>query len=104
MPGEFRTLVDAMNHATMALSRIASGAAKTADEVAQSASDLASASKQISASAGEVAHAVEEGAHGAETQGAQPRHVDEAPDGNSARREHRLCAPPQRHDPPNTVS
>src|SRR2546423_1489689 len=40
MPGEFRTLADAMNHATMALSRIAAGAAKTADEVAQSASDL----------------------------------------------------------------
>jgi len=31
MPGEFRTLADAMNHATEALSRIASGAAKTAE-------------------------------------------------------------------------
>ncbi|HEV7839501.1 MAG TPA: methyl-accepting chemotaxis protein, partial [Gemmatimonadaceae bacterium] len=71
MPGEFRTLADAMNHATIALSRIASGAAKTADEVAQSASDLASASKQISASAGEVADAVEEVSHGAESQVAQ---------------------------------
>jgi len=81
MPGEFRTLADAMNHATMALSRIASGAAKTADEVAQSASDLASASKQISASAGEVADAVEEVSHGAESQVAQLRQVNEALDG-----------------------
>ncbi|MGH7650749.1 MAG: methyl-accepting chemotaxis protein [Gemmatimonadaceae bacterium] len=81
MPGEFRTLADAMNHATIALSRIASGAAKTADEVAQSASDLASASKQISASAGEVADAVEEVSHGAESQVAQLRQVNEALDG-----------------------
>src|SRR5258705_2735349 len=81
LPGEFRTLADAMNHATIALSRIASGAAKTADEVAQSASDLASASKQISASAGEVADAVEEVSHGAESQVAQLRQVNEALDG-----------------------
>lgn len=81
MPGEFRTLADAMNHATIALSRIASGTAKTADEVAQSASDLASASKQISASAGEVADAVEEVSHGAESQVAQLRQVNEALDG-----------------------
>ena len=81
MPGEFRTLADAMNHATIALSRIASGAAKTADEVAQSASDLLSASKQISASAGEVADAVEEVSHGAESQVAQLRQVNEALDG-----------------------
>jgi methyl-accepting chemotaxis protein len=81
MPGEFRTLADAMNHATLALSRIASGAAKTADEVAQSASDLLSASKQISASAGEVADAVEEVSHGAESQVAQLRQVNEALDG-----------------------
>ena len=81
MPGEFQTLADAMNHATMALSRIASGTAKTADEVAQSASDLASASKQISASAGEVADAVEEVSHGAESQVAQLRQVNEALDG-----------------------
>ncbi|HST06616.1 MAG TPA: methyl-accepting chemotaxis protein [Gemmatimonadaceae bacterium] len=81
MPGEFRTLADAMNHATIALSRIAAGAAKTADEVAQSASDLASASKQISASAGEVADAVEEVSHGAESQVAQLRQVNEALDG-----------------------
>ena len=80
MPGEFRTLADAMNHATMALSRIAAGAAKTADEVAQSASDLASASKQISASAGEVADAVEEVSHGAESQVAQLRQVNESLD------------------------
>ncbi|MEO8908900.1 MAG: methyl-accepting chemotaxis protein [Gemmatimonadaceae bacterium] len=81
MPGEFRTLADAMNHATVALSRIASGAAKTADEVAQSASDLLSASKQISASAGEVADAVEEVSHGAESQVAQLRQVNEALEG-----------------------
>src|SRR2546423_6106865 len=81
MPGEFRPLADAMNHATMAVSRIASGAAKTADEVAQSGSDLASASKQISASAGEVADAVEEGSHGAESRVAQLRQVNEALDG-----------------------
>lgn len=81
MPGEFRTLADAMNHATIALSRIASGAAKTADEVALSASDLLSASKQISASAGEVADAVEEVSHGAESQVAQLRQVNEALDG-----------------------
>ncbi len=81
MPGEFRTLADAMNHATIALSRIAMGAAKTADEVAQSASELASASKQISASAGEVADAVEEVSHGAESQVAQLRQVNEALDG-----------------------
>ncbi|MGH9422845.1 MAG: methyl-accepting chemotaxis protein, partial [Thermoanaerobaculia bacterium] len=81
MSGEFRTLADAMNHATEALSRIASGAAKTADEVAQSASDLLSASKQISASAGEVADAVEEVSHGAESQVAQLRQVNEALEG-----------------------
>jgi methyl-accepting chemotaxis protein len=81
MPGEFRTLADAMNHASIALSRIASGAAKTADEVAQSAGDLLSASKQISASAGEVADAVEEVSHGAESQVAQLRQVNEALDG-----------------------
>jgi methyl-accepting chemotaxis protein len=81
MPGEFRTLADAMNHATIALSRIASGAAKTAEEVAQSAGDLLSASKQISASAGEVADAVEEVSHGAESQVAQLRQVNEALDG-----------------------
>jgi len=81
MPGEFRTLADAMNHATVALSRIASGAATTAEEVARSASDLASASKQISASAGEVADAVEEVSHGAESQVAQLRQVNEALDG-----------------------
>ena len=81
MPGEFRTLADAMNHATIALSKIASGAARTADEVAASASDLLSASKQISASAGEVADAVEEVSHGAESQVAQLRQVNEALDG-----------------------
>ena len=81
MPGEFRTLANAMNHASDSLSRIASGAAKMADEVAQSASELASASKQISASAGEVGDAVEEVSHGAESQVAQLRQVNEALDG-----------------------
>ncbi len=81
MPGEFRTLADAMNHASDSLSRIASGASRTADEVAHSASDLASASKQISASAGEVADAVEEVSHGAESQVAQLRQVDAALEG-----------------------
>lgn len=78
MPGEFKTLADAMNHASDSLSRIASGAAKTADEVAHSAGDLASASKQISASAGEVADAVSEVSHGAESQVSQLREVDSA--------------------------
>ena len=85
MPGEFRTLADAMNHASDSLSRIASGAARTADEVAHSASDLASASKQISASAGEVADAVSEVSHGAESQVAQLRQVDTALEGIRAR-------------------
>jgi len=85
MPGEFRTLADAMNHASDSLSRIASGAARTADEVAHSASDLASASKQISASAGEVADAVEEVSHGAESQVSQLRQVDAALEGIRAR-------------------
>jgi len=81
MPGEFRTLADAMNHASDSLARIASGAAGTADEVAHSASDLASASKQISASAGEVADAVAEVSQGAESQVAQLRQVDAALEG-----------------------
>ncbi len=85
MPGEFRTLADAMNHASDSLSRIASGAAETADEVARSASDLASASKQISASAGEVADAVSAVSQGAESQVAQLREVDSALDAILAR-------------------
>lgn len=85
MPGEFRTLATAMNHASDSLSRIASGAARTADEVAHSAGDLASASKQISASAGEVADAVEEVSYGAESQVAQLRQVDAALEGIRAR-------------------
>ncbi len=68
MPGEFRTLAEAMNHASNSLSRVVSGAALTADDVARSASDLASASKQISDSAGQVAEAVGEVSHGAESQ------------------------------------
>ena len=43
MPGEFRTLAEAMNHASESLSRVVSGAAHTADDVARSAGDLASA-------------------------------------------------------------
>lgn len=87
MPGEFKTLADAMNHASDSISRIASGAAHTADEVAHSASDLASASKQISASAGEVADAVSEVSHGAESQVVQLREVDSAIAGIKARGE-----------------
>jgi methyl-accepting chemotaxis protein len=97
MPGEFRTLADAMNHASDSLSRIASGAARTADEVAHSASDLASASKQISASAGEVADAVEEVSHGAESQVAQLRQVDAALEGIRARGENLLAGAHEVH-------
>lgn len=87
MPGEFRTLAEAMNHASDSLARIASGAARTADEVSHSASDLASASKQISASAGEVAEAVEEVSRGAESQVSQLRQIDAALEGIRARGE-----------------
>ncbi|MBA3645950.1 MAG: methyl-accepting chemotaxis protein [Gemmatimonadaceae bacterium] len=97
MPGEFRTLADAMNHASDSLSRIASGAARTADEVAHSASDLASASKQISASAGEVADAVEEVSHGAESQVSQLREVDAALAGIRARGENLLSGAQEVH-------
>lgn len=97
MPGEFRTLADAMNHASDSLARIASGAARTADEVAHSASDLASASKQISASAGEVADAVEEVSHGAESQVAQLRQVDAALEGIRARGENLVSGAQEVH-------
>ncbi|MEO5588158.1 MAG: methyl-accepting chemotaxis protein [Gemmatimonadaceae bacterium] len=78
MPGEFRTLAEAMNHASDSLSRVVSGAATTADDVARSAGDLASASKQIADSAGQVAEAVGEVSHGAESQVEQLKKVDEA--------------------------
>jgi methyl-accepting chemotaxis protein len=85
MPGEFRTLAEAMNHASESLSRVVSGAAHTADDVARSAGDLASASKQISDSAGQVADAVGEVSHGAETQVQQLKKVNDALEGIRAR-------------------
>lgn len=85
MPGEFRTLAEAMNHASESLSRVVSGAALTADDVARSAGDLASASKQIADSAGQVAEAVGEVSLGAETQVQQLRRVNEALEGIRAR-------------------
>ncbi|HVF40217.1 MAG TPA: methyl-accepting chemotaxis protein [Gemmatimonadaceae bacterium] len=81
MPGEFRTLAEAMNHASDSLSRVVAGAAQTADDVARSAGDLASASKQIAESAGQVAEAVGEVSLGAETQVQQLRSVNDALDG-----------------------
>lgn len=81
MPGEFRTLAEAMNHASESLSRVVAGAAETADDVARSAGDLASASKQISDSAGQVAQAVGEVSLGAESQVQQLRKVNDALDG-----------------------
>src|SRR6266542_1730654 len=97
MPGEFRTLADAMNHASESLARIATGAATTADEVAHSASDLASASKQISASAGEVDDAVAEVSHGAAPQVAQLRQVDTALAGIRARGENLVAGAQEVH-------
>jgi methyl-accepting chemotaxis protein len=81
MPGEFRTLAEAMNHASESLSRVVSGAADTADDVARSAGDLASASKQIADSAGQVADAVGEVSLGAETQVTQLKRVNDALEG-----------------------
>jgi methyl-accepting chemotaxis protein len=81
MPGEFRTLAEAMNHASDSLSRVVSGAANTADDVAKSAGDLATASKQIAESAGQVADAVSEVSLGAETQVKQLQKVNDALDG-----------------------
>lgn len=78
MPGEFRTLAEAMNHASESLSRVVSGAAHTADDVARSAGDLASASKQIADSAGQVAEAVGEVSLGAETQVLQLKKIHDA--------------------------
>jgi len=81
MPGEFRTLAEAMNHASDSLSRVVSGAANTADDVARSAGDLASASRQIAESAGQVAEAVSEVSHGAESQVKQLQKVTDALNG-----------------------
>ena len=85
MPGEFRTLAEAMNHASDSLSRVVSGAAHTADDVARSAGDLASASKQISDSAGQVAEAVGEVSLGAESQVQQLKHVNDTLEGIRSR-------------------
>ena len=85
MPGEFRTLAEAMNHASDSLSRVVAGAAHTADDVARSAGDLASASKQIADSAGQVAEAVGEVSLGAESQVVQLRRVNDALEGIRAR-------------------
>ncbi len=87
MPGEFRTLAEAMNHASESLSRVVSGAAHTADDVARSAGDLASASKQIADSAGQVAEAVGEVSQGAESQVQQLRRANDALDGIRTRAE-----------------
>ncbi len=85
MPGEFRTLAEAMNHASDSLSRVVAGAAHTADDVARSAGDLASASKQISDSAGQVAEAVGEVSLGAESQVRQLKNVNDALEGIRSR-------------------
>ncbi|HEX2722900.1 MAG TPA: methyl-accepting chemotaxis protein, partial [Gemmatimonadaceae bacterium] len=85
MPGEFRTLAEAMNHASESLSRVVSGAAHTADDVARSAGDLASASKQIADSAGQVADAVGEVSLGAESQVHQLKNVNESLEGIRSR-------------------
>lgn len=81
LPTEFRTLGDAMNHASESLARIATGAASTADDVARSAGDLATASRQISQSAGKIADAVGDVSNGAESQVHQIRTVHSALDG-----------------------
>jgi len=81
LPTEFRTLGEAMNHASDSLSRIVTGAASTADVVAQSAGELASASRQVSQSAGQIAEAVGDVSHGAESQVHQIRIVSDALEG-----------------------
>jgi methyl-accepting chemotaxis protein len=81
LPTEFRTLGEAMNHASESLARIVLGAASTADDVARSAGELASASRQISDSAGQIAEAVGDVSHGAESQVFQIRTVNNALDG-----------------------
>jgi methyl-accepting chemotaxis protein len=81
LPTEFRTLGEAMNHASDSLARIATGAVYTADDVARSAGDLASASRQVAESAGQIADAVGDVSHGAESQVHQIRSVNSALDG-----------------------
>ena len=81
MPGEFRTLADAMNHATMRCRASPPARPKPPTKWRNPRAIWLSASKQISASAGEVADAVEEVSHGAESQVAQLRQVNEALDG-----------------------
>lgn len=85
LPTEFRTLGEAMNHASESLARIVLGAATTADDVARSAGELASASRQISDSAGQIADAVGDVSHGAESQVYQIRTVNNALDGIRSR-------------------
>jgi len=85
LPNEFRTLGEAMNHASDSLSRIVTGAATTADVVAQSAGELASASRQVSQSAGQIAEAVGDVSNGAESQVHQIRIVSAALDGIRSR-------------------
>ncbi len=97
MPGEFRTLAEAMNHASESLSRVVSGAAHTADDVARSAGDLASASKQISDSAGQVADAVGEVSLGAETQVQQLKKVNDALEGIRTRAENMVAGAGEVH-------
>jgi methyl-accepting chemotaxis protein len=81
LPIEFRTLGEAMNHASDSLSRIVTGAAYTADDVARSAGDLASASRQVAESAGQIADAVGDVSQGAESQVHQIRSINSALDG-----------------------
>ena len=97
MPGEFRTLAEAMNHASESLSRVVSGAADTADDVARSAGDLASASKQIADSAGQVAEAVGEVSLGAETQVQQLKKVNDALDGIRTRADNMVAGAGEVH-------
>ena len=97
MPGEFRTLAEAMNHASESLSRVVSGAANTADDVARSAGDLASASKQIADSAGQVAEAVGEVSLGAETQVQQLKKITDALDGIRARADNMVAGAGEVH-------
>jgi len=85
LPTEFRTLGEAMNHASESLARIVTGAVSTADDVARSAGDLASASRQVAESAGEIAEAVGDVSHGAESQVHQIRTVNSALDGIRSR-------------------
>jgi methyl-accepting chemotaxis protein len=85
LPTEFRTLGEAMNHASDSLSRMVTGAASTADVVARSAGELASASHQVSESAGQIAEAVGDVSHGAESQVHQIRIVSAALEGIRSR-------------------